>query len=41
MYLDVAAVCTLCESLARSIEASDFSANPWHPAKMPRIELAP
>jgi hypothetical protein len=41
MCLDVAAVCALCDSLTRSIEASGFSTNPWHPAKMPRIELAP
>jgi len=39
MRLHVAAVCALCESLARRIEASGFTANPWHPAQPPRIEL--
>jgi hypothetical protein len=40
MRLDVAAVCALCESVARSIESSGFASNPWDPANMPRIELA-
>jgi hypothetical protein len=40
MHLDVAAVCALCDALARSLEASGFSSNPWSPASAPRIELA-
>src|SRR5258708_7409802 len=38
--LDVASVCTLCESHAASIRASGFSCNPWNPDHAPRIELA-
>jgi len=40
MRLDVAVVCKLCETLARGIEASGFTSNPWNPAHAPRIELA-
>lgn len=40
LRLDVASVCTLCETLAAAIEASEFSRNPWDPARAPRIELA-
>ena len=40
LRLDVASVCTLCETHAASIEASGFSRNPWNPENAPRIELA-
>jgi len=40
LQLDVAAVCALCESLARGIERSGFSDNPWNPATPPHIRLA-
>lgn len=39
LQLDVTKVCALCESLADGIEKSDFSANPWSPAKPPQIGL--
>jgi hypothetical protein len=40
LRLDVAALCTLCDSLAHGIEASGFAENPWSPATPPHIELA-
>jgi len=40
LRLDVAALCAFCESLARGIEASGFTENPWNPATPPHIELA-
>ncbi len=40
LRLNVAAVCALCESLARGIEASGFAENPWNPATPPHIALA-
>ena len=38
--LDVAGLCALCESLARGIEQSGFTDNPWNPATPPHIALA-
>ncbi len=39
LQLDVAAVRTLCDSLADAIESSDFTENPWDPAAPPHIGL--
>jgi len=40
LRLDVAGVCSLCESLARAIEASGYAENPWDPSQPPHITLA-
>jgi hypothetical protein len=40
LQLNVSAVCALCESLARGIEQSSFTDNPWNPAMPPHIGLA-
>ncbi len=40
MRLDTEALCELCEQLAREIRASEFSRNPWDPARAPRLKLA-
>ena len=40
LWLDVSALCTLCERLTRGIEQSGFEKNPWNPAKPPHLKLA-
>ena len=39
--LDVAALVRLCRELAAEIVASDFTRNPWHPARAPQLHLLP
>ena len=41
MRLDTDALCALCNQLADEIRRSDFSRNPWQPARAPRLELKP
>ena len=39
LRLDVTALCTLCTEQVSALTASDFMRNPWHPERMPRVEL--
>lgn len=39
MALDVASLVARCEDLARGIEASGFTRNPWSPAALPQLSL--
>ena len=39
MQFDVESLCQLAENLAGEIRASDFSINPWDPARPPQIHL--
>ena len=39
--LDVAALVRLCRELAAEIVASDFTRNPWQPARAPQLHLLP
>lgn len=41
LQLDVAAVHALCAHHAGALIASGFTRNPWHPARLPGIELMP
>ena len=39
LRLDVTALCALCTEQVSALTDSDFTRNPWHPARMPRVEL--
>jgi hypothetical protein len=38
--LDLASVHRLVEDYGRQLQSGDFRTNPWHPGRMPRIDLA-
>ncbi len=37
--LDVAKICRLCDRLSLALATSKFRDNPWHAARLPRIDL--
>ena len=39
LRLDVAGLCALCTRHATALTASEFTRNPWHPERAPRVEL--
>ena len=39
LRLDVAALSALCTEHMSALSASGFTRNPWHPTRLPRVEL--
>ena len=40
LRLDVAALCALCVRHVAALSESEFSRNPWNPARLPRVALS-